>query len=110
MKADREKWILSWFADHPNQSTDVLNSNFVDAYVEATNAPCKVFFYGAMQCRQLGRDLASMFRKGLLERSTVGLQPGDSAMGFPKWVYCYRLKSPQNICQTYPTNDNKEVI
>jgi hypothetical protein len=101
MMNKREEWILSWFKDHPNQSTDVLNADFVDDYVEATGAPCKVFFYGAMQCRQLGRDLGAMYKKGLLERYAVGLPTGDSAMGFPKWVYCYSL---------IKTNDNKEVI
>jgi hypothetical protein len=91
-KRDRLSWLTSWFMVHQELPFDVLNDEFVNAYIEATSADYKIFKYGAPQCKQLGRDLGYMQKQGILTRSIIGLFPGDSSMGFPKWVYVYRLK------------------
>jgi hypothetical protein len=92
---DRQAWILDWLRRRSTSTTpyyvDVLNSDFVLDYVEATGAKCAVRFFGAPGCPQLGRDLGAMHAAYLLKRHATGLSPGDAAMGFPKWVYSYRL-------------------
>lgn len=91
--AHRCSWIASWMQSGiaGRQRVDVLDSDFVVAYVEATNAHAVMKFIGAPYCAQLSRDLGSMFKKGTLKRTPVGLAPGDASMGFPKWVYVYSL-------------------
>ena len=70
---------------------DVLNTDFVCDYIEATNARCAIMPYGAPKCSQLGEDLTKMFRQGMLTRSKTGLE-GMAGMGFPRWVYTYYAK------------------
>lgn len=94
MKAkEREQWILDWMDSNclVGESVDVLYSRFVWDYVEATNATHSIPMFGAPKCKQLGKDLSNLHRNGLLKRTTTGLSPGDASMGFPKWVYSYRL-------------------
>ncbi|APQ14717.1 hypothetical protein BJP27_24405 (plasmid) [Pseudomonas oryzihabitans] len=73
----------------PDFSVDVLNSDFVTAYIEATGAPFVSQAFGADTCRQLGRDLSSMCKSGVLVRGRVGLV--EHYQGMPNWVYVYRL-------------------
>lgn len=70
-------------------SVDVLNADFVNWYIDTTGADYEFMMYGAHKCKQLSRDLGEMFSAGILARSAYGL-PGVG-MGFPKWVYIYRL-------------------
>lgn len=86
---NRKEWILSRMR-RDGCSVDVLNRDFVDDYVEATGAPYDPMPYGADKCKQLGRDLSQMTKEGTLERVAVGL--AGVGMGFPKWVWSYRLK------------------
>ena len=88
---DRQNWILNRMREHPMESVDVLNSGFVNAYADFTGAKTILQFFGAHKCPQLGRDLAALMDRGLLRRAAIGLPPGDASMGFPKWVYSYRL-------------------
>lgn len=94
MKADdRYQWLARWMAQGgAHQFADVLDSDLVRAYVDATDAVCATGQIGAPRCPQLGRDLAAMYAAGRLLRKAVGLPAGDASMGFPKWVYSYSLK------------------
>ncbi len=69
---------------------DVLNSDFVDDYLEATGAAFSPMMYGAHRCKQLGKDLAGLYKLGKLRRHTTGIE-GLAGMGFPRWVYAYYL-------------------
>lgn len=90
--AERQHWIENRLrSGGPYAEANVLDADLVTTYVEATGADCELVLIGAPRCRQLGRDLAAMFAAGRLTRSTVGLPAGDASMGFPKWVYSYRL-------------------
>ncbi len=89
--AEREQWILNWMRQRPSESVDVLNAEFVSEFIDATGCKSTVPLFGAEKCPQLGRDLGRLHSKGLLRRMPVGLQPGDASMGFPKWVWSYRL-------------------
>jgi hypothetical protein len=73
---------------------DILDRDFVDSYIEATQARHQDTNWGASKCPQLGRDLAEMVKMGVLRRSRVGLSGGAWMSGFPKWVWCYRLTFP----------------
>ena len=88
-KMQRWRWIRDWLRTH--QHADILDSDFVWAYIEEFNAGASVQFIGAPTCRQLGRDLGAMFKAEYLERSIVGISDGMCHMGFPKWVYSYKL-------------------
>jgi hypothetical protein len=87
----RHDWIIAFLKARPGDCVNVLYSDFVWDYIEATNARCGVHFFGAPTCPQLGRDLGALYRAGRLTRYATGLPRGDAAMGFPKWVYSYRL-------------------
>lgn len=88
---DRHAWIAKTLETLPGKCADVLNSDFVDDYIEATKARHAVQPYGAATCPQLGRDLSAMKRAGVLKRHRVGLQ-GMGGMGFPRWVWSYELR------------------
>lgn len=88
---ERFDWIESHLRQlRQGEAVDVLNAEFVDAYLDATNARCFFMPYGAHKCPQLGRDLAAMHKAGKLRRCTSSVN-GGRAEGFPTWVYSYRL-------------------
>lgn len=72
-------------------SVDVLDSDFVDAYVDFSGARFVPQKYGAFKCKQLSRDLTEMWQTGELSRSLTRLPPGSRNEGFPGWVYSYTL-------------------
>lgn len=88
---DRYDWIENWMIENREWHVDVLNKRFVECYVDSTGAKEIMQFFGASKCRQLGRDLGEMYRLGRLNRHATGLAPGDSYMGFPKWVWSYSI-------------------
>lgn len=90
--AKRYLWIRSWLEQQGKYGrVDVLDSAFVCSYADATGAKSTLQFFGAPKCPQLGRDLGHLFKIGVLSRSATGLSAGDAAMGFPKWVWSYKL-------------------
>lgn len=88
----RFSWIEQYLRESKERTVDVLDSDFVCGYVIAHKAGAAIQQLGAPRCPQLGKDMGRMFRLMRLDRSPTGLPPGDSGMGFPKWVYCYALK------------------
>lgn len=90
---EREAWLLKRIQEEPGGFVDVCNSAFVDDYIEATGASFRPTMYGAFKCAQLGRDLSRMATKGIrrLKRSRTSLGDMGSGMGFPRWVWSYRV-------------------
>lgn len=86
--AERYEWIKTYL--ETKIRCDILDSDFVIAYAEHCNAKVMIYFYGAPGCPQLGRDLSAMHKAGILERTAIGLH-GMAGMGFPRWVYVYKL-------------------
>lgn len=87
----RHDWIEAHMrTGRQSDRWDVCDADFVDAYIAATNAPHRPTNYGAYKCPQLGRDLAAMVKGGVLKRARMGID-GMAGMGFPKWVWGYRL-------------------
>ena len=92
-KADRLKWLLVEILNQPHDtSVDSLNQVFVDAYLEATDAPFDPMAYGAHRSAMLGRDLSTLHKQGYVDRGRIGLSD-MRGMGFPAWVYCYSLNA-----------------
>lgn len=85
--AERQRFIL----DHlrANRMADILDRDFVVAYIQATDAPSRENFFGAPSCPTLGRDLSALYRQGKVARSRCGLSGHE--VGFPRWVYVYEL-------------------
>lgn len=94
----KAKAVLDWFRTYApagrhqleRERVDVLNRDFVDHYVEKTGASFYAMPYGAAKCPSLGSTLSRMEREGALIRHRTGLE-GMGGMGFPKWVWTYRL-------------------
>jgi hypothetical protein len=92
----RIDWIKEWMSDHDGH-VDILDVEFVDAYVGKFNAPVKIQFLGANSCKELGRVLANGYHQGIFDRWTIGIPWHES--GFPNWVYTYSLKVDKNESQ-----------
>jgi hypothetical protein len=87
----RYDWIENYLIEHEREGpVDVLNRDFIDAYSADTGANVFVQMYGANKCPMLGRDLAFMAKEYRLKRFRSGVQ-GMAGMGFPRWVWSYRL-------------------
>jgi hypothetical protein len=72
---------------------DTLCADFVDAYIEYSEVSFKPMVLGAHRCDQLAADLKKLCDQGYLQRHASGVQ-GMSGMGFPKWIWSYRLTNP----------------
>lgn len=88
----RRRWRWEWLLKEVRERrfVDVLDAEFVDAYIDEFKPTHRVTCWGANKCRQLGADLAEMAAIGYLARSRAGLSGGSWQPGFPKWVWCYK--------------------
>lgn len=102
--AERQKWLLDWFRGESFAVADILNSEFVDAYIEATGASFRRCNWGAHKCRALSDDLRALWKKGYLSRARVSLSGGSWEPGLPTWVWSYYLSN-----QTRRRPDHVEV-
>ena len=89
---ERWEWLVREIAE--NQGGDILDRDFVDAYVQATGAAVAEVPYGAARCRLLSQDLLGLVRCRALKRHRTGLS-GMSGLGFPRWVWSYQ---PSPLC------------
>lgn len=87
----RQEWILEHIKTNTIGTVNVLDSDFVAAYINATGAHRCIMAYGADKCPQLGKDLSALYNAGKLTRYITGID-GMGGMGFPRWVYSYSLK------------------
>lgn len=83
-----EKLILEWVKKEP---VDILDRDFVDAFIAATGSAFNPMPFGAHKCGYLNRTLNRMSKEKKLSRFTIGLPLME--VGFPKWVYTYDLPS-----------------
>ena len=89
-----EQYLLKQLQLHGKyaEGCNIVDRYFVDQYIEAVQCSFYPMYYGADKCPQLGRDLARMHKVGRLKRSRCGIE-GMAGMGFPRWVYIYKLPS-----------------
>ncbi len=90
---DKEKWIIEYLKNKRSLCyVDILDEEFVKAYIEKFNAKFKYRGIGAPICNELSKLLSLMYKKELLIRYPHGVRSGLSQDGhFPKWVYSYEL-------------------
>lgn len=88
VRRQRWEWLLK--ETRERRFVDVLNSEFVDAYIDEFKPAHQITYWGAKKCRKLGADLAAMAKLGYLERHRSGLSSGAWQPGFPKWVWSYQ--------------------
>jgi hypothetical protein len=86
--ADKEQFVTEYLKTK-TVAVDILNSEFVCDFIDKFKPKFQQTFFGAPKVKELGKLLSSMYKKGLLTRSPVGLHKPE--WGFPKWVYCYSL-------------------
>lgn len=87
-RPERDAWLLREIAEE-RAGVDVMNADFVLAFINHTDAKFDPTHFGAYHCPILGRDLARLAKQGKLKRSRVGLSGGAWMEGFPKWVWNY---------------------
>lgn len=85
----KQDWVKIYLSEEDGR-VDVLNVLFVDKYIKKFNPKHYIMPFGANKCREIGRLLSEMYKKGMLERCRVGLHRMER--GFPKWVYSYSLR------------------
>ena len=89
---NKQKWIIDYLKRPGNFCISVMDTPAVDEYIEKFNPKHIIFPYGPNQCRDLGRQLSKMYRVGILERTTNGIND-LMGHGYPKWFYAYNLKA-----------------
>lgn len=93
-KQDRLKLILKKVKELKNVS--VVDSEFVDWYINTTNAKCYITMIGANICKTLSRDLSYLYNKKKLDRRITGIHV-MCGYGFPKWVYVYSIANRKEV-------------
>lgn len=96
-KSVRFRWIINHV--ERLRFVDILNSDFVDGYLEEFKPKFQPMTIGAHKCPQLRRDLSEMASYGFLKRGTIGVG-GNWQPGFPKWVRCYSIGSRAETMKT----------
>lgn len=94
---EKELWIINYLQTKSVlQFVDVLDEDFVADYIKRFEPKSQFIGLGAYKCTELSKLLASMYKKGFLDRWAHGVKSGmwqDSKnFKYPKWVYSYKLK------------------
>ena len=93
---DKETFVIEYL--QREQFVDILNHDFMVEFANRFNCKGRRMSIGAPRVPLAGRTLSVMFKKGLLNRFTVGIDAYAGGVGFPKWVYSYSLKMPNKAC------------
>lgn len=88
--AEKSQFVIDWLERGP---VDILNSEFVDSYIERFKPRHAIMTFGANRCPELSRLLSSMWTLSIIDRQAVGLSDGSWQPGFPKWVWSYSKKN-----------------
>lgn len=86
--SDKIAWVETYLKEVETQ-IDVLNTAFVNAYINEFGVAHRFTMYGAFKCPDLGRTLKAGYDKGVFERGRIGLT--EHLSGLPNWVYVYSL-------------------
>jgi Uri superfamily endonuclease len=93
---EKEEWIIDYLKNKTAfKFIDMLDEDFVEAYIDEFEVKSQNMTLGASKCKELSKLLGSMYKKGLLNRFPHGVRSGynqDYAnFKAPKWVYSYEL-------------------
>lgn len=94
MKTEKINWVIDWIEKNKTD-VDILNSKFVDDYVNQFNAKVEILPFGPNRCLELGKLLSWGYKNGYLNRARISIS--CKGVGFPNWIYVYSLfKSPND--------------
>lgn len=92
---EKEQWVIDYLIEQKKKSNsfiDVLDNDFVNAYLDKFDDRYMAMTIGAPKCPSLSRLLGIMYKKNLLKRYSQGVRSGLRQDGaYPKWVYSYYL-------------------
>lgn len=90
-KHEKQDWIIEYIKTSKLKHVDILDLEFVDAYINACQ-PKKIVFqpYGANTVPELGKYLSELYHSNILNRMSIGLT--ECYSGFPKWCYSYYIR------------------
>jgi len=86
--SEKIAWVESYLQD-TEQHVDILNTEFVNAYINEFGVAYRNTNYGALKCPDVGRTLKAGYDQGVLKRDRIGLWAHET--GFPNWIFVYRL-------------------
>jgi hypothetical protein len=88
-KKEKCDWIVNYITLYGWQ--DTFMEDFVNSYVdECKPNKYEETLWGSYKVSELGRYLFDLYKRGVLDRFTVGLN--YQCDGFPKWCYGYCIK------------------
>jgi hypothetical protein len=91
---EKEKWIINYLINNSIGFVDILDEDFVMAFIDKFGAKCVDNVIGAPKCKELSNLLSQMYRNNKLNRFAHGVRSGLCQDGkFPKWVYSYTIKT-----------------
>jgi hypothetical protein len=86
-KEHQEQFIIEYLLKHT--CTSVCDVLFHEQYHERFGGKQKEYYYGASPVYKAQRLLASMWKRGLLNRHRVSIP--EMQIDIPNWVYVYEL-------------------
>jgi hypothetical protein len=92
---EKEQWVIAYLKSKEYlQFIDILDEEFVNAFIDKFDAKFEHCRLGSPKCKELSKLLSSMYKKQLLDSHSHGTKSGLTKDGsFPKWTYLYELKS-----------------
>jgi len=85
---EKIEWIKTYIKNNP-PAVDIMNADFVDAYIEKFKPKHIITMYGANKCSELSKILKQGYDMNIFNRSIIGIH--QAMWGFPKWVYVYEI-------------------
>jgi hypothetical protein len=82
-------FIIEYINSTSIKAVDILNEDFVDAYIAKFNPKHTPTMWGAWRCKEISRILKFGFDTGMLCRYASSLP--EHPQGFPNWIYIYTL-------------------
>lgn len=90
IKQEKLDWIVNYISEHGWQ--DVYMEDFVFAYIDSCEPKnYQPTLWGGYKVPELNRYLNELYKEGILDRFTEGLN--FQCDGFPKWCYAYKRRN-----------------
>ncbi|MBD8836204.1 hypothetical protein IFU39_00025 [Paenibacillus sp. CFBP 13594] len=84
----KEEWIKDYI--NKNGPVNILDVEFVDAYINEFNPNHVIQPFGANGCKELGKMLSTLYNDNILNRSRISIH--GLGRDYPIWVYVYEMR------------------
>lgn len=84
----KEEWLKDYI--NVNGPVNILDAEFVDAYINKFNPKHSIQPFGANGCKELGKMLSDLYKDNILDRSRISIH--GLGRGYPNWVYVYEMR------------------